>query len=276
MIVNTKQYKPDKNYVKIAADKSYYGVYPYTTELLNIVNAANSLGYTLPNFSTLRSMDALIRSMKSALIWDKLDIYYQFAYNNGSLANFSLINWKNPSSNATTGGTMVYGTTGYTGNGTTGFINTNFNPTVGTNNFTQNSASRTMVVASNTTTGSLDGTLTGVVNRMNATTTNAHRINANANMAASVNMGGTGLKMAVRTDASNMFFVNNSTQTTGTLASSAPTNASFTILLNTATAFGTATVSNYFIGSALTYTDSQNFRTIYNNYLQKQSLPQIA
>ncbi len=113
-----------------------------TAEYTALLAKATALGYTLPSASTQAAHNSLIVALKSAGIWSLLDVFYVGMHNDANLGNFSLLNWVTPASYAQTiVGSPTYGTGGYTGDGSTGYLNTNFNPTTNAVNLSLNSAS---------------------------------------------------------------------------------------------------------------------------------------
>lgn len=275
MIVATKDYKPDKNYIKIVNNKTYYGTYPFTIELSSILNRANSLGYTIPTFSTLRAMDVHIRNMKTFGVWDKLDVYFEFAYNNTGLANFSLINWKKPESNlAVPSGALNYTTAGWVGNGTSTYLDTNFNPTVGTNNYVLNSACRFFTVSAITGTAvNLDGTI-GSVNNAWGSGASQLRINGGGNSPSPL-IAGVGFRAIARDSSTACRIHVKNVITPVTATSSSLLNAN-QLLFRSNTVYSNDSISNYAMSSSLSDTELQNVRTSYNTYLTSVGLTALA
>lgn len=83
-------------------------------------------------------MGALITSLKSSGVWDKLDALWLLAAHD---AQAGLINWKAPTQIATAVSSPTFTTDrGYAGNGTSSYIDTNFNLQTNALNFTRRSA----------------------------------------------------------------------------------------------------------------------------------------
>lgn len=119
---------------------------PYSTQMINILNYATSQGWTLPNDTLISKIDNYIRRLINYNLWSRFDVFYQFAYNNTALKDFSRINWINPGQNTITfNGTASYGIDGF--NGTydgsyTGLkLDTNYSPSTVGNKYTLSSAS---------------------------------------------------------------------------------------------------------------------------------------
>lgn len=84
------------------------------------------------------AIDTLIRALKTSGVWSTYDVLCIAGLNSAD----SLINWKNP---GTFNSSLVNAPTftadrGFAGNGTSSYINTNFNPNTESGNFTLNSA----------------------------------------------------------------------------------------------------------------------------------------
>lgn len=61
-----------------------------------ILDRGTALGYTLPSPSQQVLQEALIADLKTAGVWDKLDLFYVFATDGDS--DYATLNWKAPSS----------------------------------------------------------------------------------------------------------------------------------------------------------------------------------
>lgn len=59
-----------------------------------VLTKATDLGYTAPSSAQQKLQNTLVTDLKSAGIWDKLDLFYCFATDGDS--NYSTINWKDP------------------------------------------------------------------------------------------------------------------------------------------------------------------------------------
>lgn len=88
-----------------------------------ILNRALSLGYTLPSSSQQALQNQLVLWLVNKGIWSKLDLLYIFANNGG--ADFSRINWINPSLFELTAVNSPTFTSnvGWAGNGTSAYLN---------------------------------------------------------------------------------------------------------------------------------------------------------
>lgn len=122
--------------IPVYRDRSYDASY------IAILNNAKSKGYRLPSAEQQKTQNELVLALKSAGVWDSLDVLYVFATD--ADANFAKLNWKNPAAHE---GTYVGGITfqkngGIKGDGSTGYFNTNFNPATSGVRYTLNNAGR--------------------------------------------------------------------------------------------------------------------------------------
>ena len=109
-----------------------------STEYRAILTQAIALGYTLPDSNVQILQNNFVKDLVSAGLWTKLDHLKIYA---GSNADFSLINWINPTTFLSTKvNSPTYGYAyGWAGNATTAHLETNFTPS-GSLNYKQNDA----------------------------------------------------------------------------------------------------------------------------------------
>lgn len=115
-------------------------VLTFTTEYDAVLDRGTALGYSLPSLSQRILQNALVVSLKSSTIWTAIDVLYVFATNGDS--DFATINWKAPASfqaskvNSPTFTTNV----GFTGNGSSSYLNTNWTPSLNASQYQINNA----------------------------------------------------------------------------------------------------------------------------------------
>lgn len=92
-----------------------------------VLDYATIQGFTLPSESRQLLDNQLIIDLKAAGVWDLLHAYWRF---DEETLDFCRINWKSPGDHTTAmnGGLTLTVGTGILGDGTTGYINTNFVP----------------------------------------------------------------------------------------------------------------------------------------------------
>lgn len=167
-----------------------------------ILDRATTLGYTLPSSSQQAQQNQLVLDLKSSGIWALLDVLYVFA-NDGS-SGFATINWKSPSTHQVT---LVSSPTwtsniGFNGNGTSSYLNTNWNPATNGVNYTLNSACFFAYVFDDQGVNDLSGSLSGsngvFIRPKGPSNLTANRINDASNLAVS-STNAIGLHSMVRT-----------------------------------------------------------------------------
>jgi hypothetical protein len=115
--------------VQFVPDSDYQAVLDY----------AITQGYTLPSQSQQLLQNQLVVDLKDAGIWSKLDTFSVFATDGDS--DFALIDWKRLSDYTAVNSPTFTANQGFSGNGTTSYINSNFNPSIGGFNLSLNSIS---------------------------------------------------------------------------------------------------------------------------------------
>lgn len=107
-----------------------------------VLTKANDLGYNAPSSAQQELQNTLVKDLKSAGIWDKLDLFYCFATDGDS--DYSTINWKDPDNfkiQAINSPTFTEDV-GWTGEITNlAYLNTQYTPTSHADKYTLNGAS---------------------------------------------------------------------------------------------------------------------------------------
>lgn len=253
------------------------GAVSYDTDYQTLLARGTALGYTLPSAALKAKQSALIVALKAAGVWTLIDVLYVFRNNDATLGNFSLLNWKAPSSFACTIATPpTYGTSGYKGNGTTQFISTNWIPNTNGVNYTTNNASMFGYQTENTNAlevlwGSSDAA--GVNStRFVPRNTDLWVYNLNSTSSDSgANVNATGFWQVKRTDVSNMslFKTGSSVDTAAVASSGMPAVAVSLLAYNvngTNQNFSTSTIGCYGAGSSMSSQQSSDLYTAFNNY----------
>jgi hypothetical protein len=251
----------------------------YSSELQAIISRANTEGFTLPSSTTLAHIDALIASLKSEGIWAVADYLRVSALNNTACGDFARINMANPTGTlSTVAGGISYLTTGYKGNKINGLLSSEVN-LAATSHYVQNSACRLYVLASSSTngvSGAFEGLGSSVANRLNNGLQADQRINqATANLSSTFSLGGTGTKAIVRVSSTSVELTNSATQATRT-ATSAPRSSDTQQEFRSFNVFSDTTHAFSLYSGALTGTQIQNFRTMFNTYLTSIGLTAFA
>lgn len=239
----------------------------FLPEYMSILAEATTQGYALPSAGQQIKQNALLSTLINSGIYAKLDTLFVLA-NDGS-KEYACINWKNPTG---TKATLISSPTfisnvGFSSNGTTSYIDTNFNASTQGVNFTNNSAGE-FAYQVGAAFGPLFGTSTGPGDGILMSDTTGQRLNmSGTNLLSSADMGGNGFKLINRTSATNVELFNETTQLSRTTTVSSRINSSRRIL-NAQGNFlqSSGKVSIYGNGGNLT-SDALTLRTAIITYL---------
>lgn len=227
---------------------------------------------TPPTDARKQIIDTCIKALIGTGLWSKLDCLYLA----GADAQATQRNWKQDAFNLTTSGTVTFtADRGYAGNGTDGFLNTNFNPTATPGNYVQDSASagvfnRTAAALSNTSMADL-GVVSGGFVRVSPRVTGdlfVMRCNRAVNFSAA-SADGVGFFHTSRTAAPGYKGYKNGVEI-GDAASAPSTgipNDNIT-LLRDASLYSTHQLAAAFIGSGLTAQQGVDLYNAVLAYLQ--------
>ena len=103
-----------------------------------ILDYATTQGYTLPSAGQQALQNQLVVDLKDAGVWSKLDTFAVFATDGDS--DFALIDWIRLSQYTAVNSPTFTTNDGFAGNGTSSYIDTNYNPSTSGVNFTLNDA----------------------------------------------------------------------------------------------------------------------------------------
>lgn len=248
--VHANSWAGDTNIVGFAYDSTYQAVLDYAT----------TQGYTLPSDEQKLLQNQLLIDLKDAGVWDKLDTFANFATDGSS--NFALIDWKRLTQYTAVNSPTFTSDKGFAGNGTSSYIDANFNPSTSGTNYTLNDASFYTYLetqGSNALAGSMGGD-----NRMviGSSSTN-NRINGGT-LSSSFSFVSAGMKSMHRTSITNVVLYNGTTSGTRTSTSTNLPATSFA--LRYSSTYGTSRVSMFAMGSSL-ISENTDFVNAYNTYL---------
>lgn len=130
------------------------GIYSFTTEYQAVIARAGVRSFTVPTISDQVLDNQMMRRLKLEGILSIMDAFYWTA---NSVQDFGRLNWKTPASNEITliSSPTFTANQGFTGNGTSSYLNTNFTPSTGTN-YTQNGASVGLFITDESQSAGLD------------------------------------------------------------------------------------------------------------------------
>jgi hypothetical protein len=122
------------------------GAYGFTAEYQAVLSYATTQGYTLPSASQQVLQNQLVIDLKAAGIWNKLDTFGVFATDaedspGSNTSDFALIDWIRLSQYTAINSPTFTTNQGFKGNGTSSYIDINYNALTNGVNFTQNDAS---------------------------------------------------------------------------------------------------------------------------------------
>lgn len=234
-----------------------------------ILNRAIFLGYTLPSIDQQVKQNTFLVTLKSIGVWDKLDVLYVFAQD-GS-AEFATLNWKNPNANQaiiTSAPTFVVNG-GFQGNGTSSYIDTNFNPATQGVQYTLNNASRYFFSHAITATGAtrFDGNTNSGINTIFRNSFNSQRINCGStnNLAVAFNYTTAVDTKSIHRTSSVDVTLYNGTTGLSTTQTSTGINSAPQWILRSASNYGSHTCAAYAMGASM-ISENTNFVNAWNIY----------
>jgi len=247
-----------------AGDTNIVG-FAYDTDYQAILDYATTQGYTLPSESQRLKQNTLLIALKDAGVWSKLDTFTNFATNGSS--NFALIDWKRLTQYTAVNSPTFTTNEGFMGNGTSSYIDTNFNPSTQNTNYILNNASRYAYVFSGSLTQRFDGNSLDS-NNMRLGNYTTHKINSgtvNVLNSAFAYSTAKGMKSIHRTTSTNISLYNASVGETRLLTSANLPNAN-QFIFRAGSVYVDTEISMYAMGANLV-TENTAFVTAYNNYI---------
>lgn len=250
-----------------SANSNAITVASFDSDYQAILNKGTSLGYTLPTDSVKLKQNTLLTSMKADGVWAKLDVFYVFAQDGGSA--FGTLNWKNPNANQAT---LVNAPTfvsngGLMGNGTSSYIDTNYNPATQGVQYTLNNASRYFFTHAINGTGRFDGNALSGINSMLRASTNQQRINAGSSnlLATAFDFTATVNTKSIHRTSSTDVTLYNSTTGSSTTQTSTTVQSSNQFVLRSSTVYAAHTCAAYAMGASM-IAEHTNFINDWNTY----------
>jgi hypothetical protein len=247
-----------------SGDTDIVGGTSYDADYQAVLNYATTQGYTLPSDSQKLLQNQLLLDLKSAGVWAKLDTFSNFATDGSS--DFALIDWKRLTQYTAVNSPTFTTNEGFMGNGTSSYIDTNFNAFNDGVQYTQDDASRGLYMFNASGTSALDGKAVAGINNMARTSTSFQRINTNSGLSGSFSFDAVkGMKSIHRTSSTNVELFNDTTQASRT-ATSATLNDNSQLILRSGASYGLHTISMYFNGASLV-TENTDFVTAFDTYI---------
>jgi hypothetical protein len=254
----------------------------FDADYQKILTLSSTAGYTLPSAGQQIKQNDLVLALKAGGIWSKLDTFALFA-NDVNISNpipnpynnaFALVDWiRTANTNTLVTYTAVNSPTwssngGFKGNGTSAYINTNFNPATPNVNYKLDNAGRFFWIDDRGANIYLEGGLTTAFNNntLNSNSSN-HRINSGTNgLNSSVNFAVDGYKAVNRTSSTNVEVFTGTTQFNRTATSTAILSQNQSVLGGLGGQFSTARFRFYAMGSSLVSENTAFYNAI-NTYM---------
>jgi hypothetical protein len=247
-----------------AGDTNIVG-FAYDTDYQAILDYATMQGYTLPSEAQRLKQNTLLIALKDAGVWSKLDTFVNFA-TDGSSA-FALIDWKRLTQYTAVNSPTFTANEGFMGNGTSSYIDTNFNPSTQNTNYILNNASRYAYVFSGSLTQRFEGNSLDSNNMRLGNYTN-HKINSGTinvlNSAFAYNAA-KGMKSIHRTTLTNISLYNASVGETRLLTSTNLPNAN-QFIFRAGSFYVNTEISMYAMGANLV-SENTDFVNAFDTYL---------
>lgn len=244
-----------------------------------VLNRATALGYVKPSAAQQAKQNQLIIDLKSAGIWDLLDVFYVFATDGDS--DYATLNWKDSSSfqTAKVNSPTFTANQGFRAPGATSYLNTGWAPSLNGVNYTLNNSAFGFHVIGNSQSDLFDN---GTVGAAGITTRTWASVRTGTN-GTQFNINSSGALTPGSTDSSGFYHVKRSSSTAtavfknGASISSAATTAEalserpFFICTHNGngtpgSSITTRTYSMFFAGAGLNGLESSLY-TAWNTYL---------
>ena len=105
----------------------------FEAEYQAVLNMATTLGYTLPSVGQRLKQNTLLKSLKTAGVFSKLDVLYVFATDGSN--DFATLNWRTPTANQITrvNAPAFTSNQGYNSDGATSYLTVPWDATLSTN-----------------------------------------------------------------------------------------------------------------------------------------------
>ena len=240
----------------------------FDTDYQAVLDRSTTLGYTAPSEAQQTLQNTLVTDLKTAGVWDKLDVFYVFATDGDS--DYATLNWKAPSSHQTTkvNSPTFTANGGFTGDGSSSYLDTNFDPDASGVNYTLNDASISIwnntFVLNNFITG-LDASAYNCL-RMSSLSANI-RINMDINSLSPVvdfSDSNKTFRQLNRTSLSNVTAFQNTTSTTHSGASTSIEGQN-QLILKASTFYSSTEVAFFGMGASLV-SENADFYSALNTY----------
>jgi hypothetical protein len=212
-----------------------------------VLNYATTQGYTLPSAGQQTLQNQLVIDLKSAGVWSKLDTFAVFATDGNS--DFALIDWKRLTQYTAFNSPTFTTNQGFTGNGTSSYVSTNYNP-LGLGNYLLDNASRYTYIRTLIANKIIDGLDASTANSTTTFVSAFQRINqSGTSLSSSFDYGssGAGMKSIHRTSSTGFSAFNQ-------------------VILRSAGSYSGHQISMYAMGASL-ISENTAFVNAFNTYM---------
>jgi lysophospholipase L1-like esterase len=258
--------------INIRRSKYIGGGVSFDADYQAILDYATTQGYTLPSIGQQALQNQMLIDLKLAGVWSKLDTFAKFDTDGNS--SFALIDWKRLTQYTAVNNPTFTPNQGFTGNGTSNYIDTNYNPfsqavNFGLNNATVGTYIRTAPIVPNAVKAVFGNGDEGGVNFV-PQFSNQTSIRLNATSAVGfANTTQVGTWVIVRPSNSNTTTYKNGAITSSPRLSTSIANSNiFLLRRNDATPqYWDGQISCFFAGASLSEIESKTLTGIIQNYL---------
>ena len=210
-----------------------------------VLDYATTQGYTLPSESQRAVQNQLVVDLKAAGVWAKLDSFAVLATDGDE--DFALVDWVRLSNYTAVSSPTFTTNQGFQGDAVSAYLDSNYNPSTDSNNFTQDSASifSWVRIASTDVNAYLAGNLSIRLRNVNSSN---QRLNTSVDLPGA-DFSGTGFMHLNRTNSTNtQAYVNGSLQASSISATSSALDILPTRFLSTPSFGGRFTDAQISIG----------------------------
>jgi hypothetical protein len=266
---------PTTSYVVIGLNPNttyYYRVRASTEALTDadyqaVLDYATTQGYTLPSASQQLLQNQLVVDLKDGGIWSKLDTFSVFATDGDS--DFALIDWKRLIQYTAVNSPTFTMNQGFTSNGTSSYILSNFFPLTSSVNYALNSTSFGVYQTQNDNSifnahGIYSSNNSGIYLNPKTVGGPIRSWNNSGGVSTGVVSDRNGLTSTIRTDSTNVNHYRDSSLVASYSRSTTALPSNNVVLLasgspTTVLDFCTDTLHSTYLGSGLTTTEHSNF-----------------
>lgn len=256
-IMRSPFYKANSVVEKVTFETEYQTVYDAMTNK--------------PSTDIANAQNTLVKELKAAGVWTLMDVFYCFAQES-NVAGEALLNWREPAGddNATnSSGTTFTSLEGFTGNGSSYYLNTNFTPSSEGANITLNSASIGAYVRTNVDEAKyIVGSSTNILMMPKNGGAFYGRISGSSNVYFAQTTS-AGFHVLTRPSSTTLSYFNNGTDKGDNTVNSTTLSTSIVYLIGSSSlsSFSSQQLSIFFIGANMTNTQITNMNTAIEKYM---------